>query len=326
MTKLPFVTIDANGEGVSVVGKGSPLLYIDNQRVDFSTLSGISVEDIKSVEIIRNPSVKYEAEGKAVIKINLKKVKETVLNSRYLRRQPFKNDSVIILMPISSRKNKTEWKINAAFNAVQHWESNGYNYTVPSKNISSDYTIVSVTNRPQTIFGASLYQELNDNGDYLTLAFNSNFRPDKGDNNTNTMYSENGISSNILTLNHQDNKRASINSVFNYNKKLADWDANIFTGFQYTRESRNVDYEFFNNINNSGYEFNQFRKQRYSGDVYSGRIDFEKKLNENYKLELGTSFTKAETTTDNITNYTAIKAPEFFNYFLKKAIPDHMPM
>lgn len=75
LTKLPFVTLDANGEGVSVVGKGSPLLYVDNQRVDFSTLSGISVEDIKSVEIIRNPSVKYESEGKAVIKINLKKSK-----------------------------------------------------------------------------------------------------------------------------------------------------------------------------------------------------------------------------------------------------------
>lgn len=320
LTKLPFVTLDANGEGVSVVGKGSPLLYVDNQRVDFSTLSGISVEDIKSVEIIRNPSVKYESEGKAVIKINLKKSKRDGSKLALSETATFqKRFSNYFNANFQQKKNKTEWKINAAFNAVQHWESNGYNYAVPSKNISSDYTIVSITNRPQTIFGASLYQELNDDGDYLTLTFNSNFRPDKGDNNTNTKYSENGVSSNILTLNHQDNKRASINSIFNYNKKLADWDANIFTGFQYTRESRNVDYEFLNNIDDSGYEFSQFRRQLYAGDVYSGRIYLEKKLNENYKLELGTSFTKAETTTDNITDFAALKNPEYFNYFFKES-------
>ena len=320
LTKLPFVTLDANDEGVSVVGKGSPLLYVDNQRVDFSTLSGISVEDIKSVEIIRNPSVKYESEGKAVIKINLKKSKRDGSKLALSETATFqKRFSNYFNANFQQKKNKTEWKINAAFNAVQHWESNGYNYAVPSKNISSDYTIVSITNRPQTIFGASLYQELNDDGDYLTLTFNSNFRPDKGDNNTNTKYIENGISSNILTLNHQDNKRASINSIFNYNKKLADWDANIFTGFQYTRESRNVDYEFLNNIDDSGYEFSQFRRQLYAGDVYSGRIDFEKKLKENYKLELGTSFTKAETTTDNIIDFATVKAPEFFNYFFKES-------
>lgn len=319
LAKLPFVTLDANGEGLSMVGKGTPLLYVDNQRIDFSTLAGISVEDIKSVEIIRNPSVKYEAEGKAVIKINLKKSKKDGSKLSLSETATFqKRFSSYFNVNFQQKKNRTEWKINAAYNAIQHWESNGYNYAVPSQNISSDYTILSLTNRPQTIFGASLYQELNDDGDYLTLTFNSNFRPDKGDNNTNTQYSENGISTNILTLNHQDSKRASINSIFNYNKKLADWDANIFTGFQYTRESRNVDYEFLNNIDNSGYEFSQFRRQMYAGDVYSGRIDFEKKLNDNYKLEIGTSFTKAETVTDNITDFAALKAPEFFNYLFKE--------
>lgn len=35
LAKLPFIYVDANGEGLSMVGKGSPLLYIDNQKVDF---------------------------------------------------------------------------------------------------------------------------------------------------------------------------------------------------------------------------------------------------------------------------------------------------
>lgn len=319
LSKLPFVMMDANGEGLSFVGKGVPLLYIDNQRVDFATLSGIAVDDIKSVEIIRNPSVKYESEGKAVIKINLKKsrkdgaqlsISETATFQKRFRSHFTAN--------YQQKKNKTEWKLNSAYNQINHWESNGFEYSVPSKNIYSDYVITSITKRPQTIFGGSLYHELND-GDYITLTVNSNFRPDKGDNNTNTLYSENGNSSYIKTLNQQDSKRSTINSIFNYNKKLANWDANIFTGLQYNRESNNVYYIFYNDINNSGYEFSQFRSRLYSGNVYSGRIDFEKKFNEKHILELGGSYTSAETNTDNTTDYRNNQAIEYYKYQFKES-------
>ena len=320
LSKLPFVMVDSNGEGLSFVGKGTPLLYVDNQRVDFATLSAIPVDDIKSVEIIRNPSVKYESEGKAVIKVNLKKSRKDGSQLSITETATFqKRFSNYLSANFQQKKNKTEWKLNAAYNQINHWESNGFDYSVPRKNIYSDYIIKSITKRPQTIFGASLYQELNDDGDYVTLSVNSNFRPDKGDNNTNTFYSENGNSAFIKTLNQQDSKRATINSIFNYKKKLTDWDAEILTGFQFKRESKNVDYSFFNDTNNSGYEFNQFRVQRYSGNVYSGRIDIEKKLSENYSLEIGGSYTKAETKNDNKTTFKNNQNTEFYHYDFKEA-------
>jgi hypothetical protein len=320
LSKLPFVMVDANGEGLSFVGKGTPLLYVDNQRVDFATLSSISVDDIKSVEVIRNPSVKYESEGKAVIKVNLKKSRKDGSQLSASETATFqKRFSNYLSANFQQKKNKTEWKLNASYNQVNHWESNGFDYSVPSKNIASNYIIKSITKRPQTIFGASLYQELNDDGDYITMSVNSNFRPDKGDNNTNTFYSENGNSAFIKTLNQQDSKRATINSIFNYKKKLTDWDAEILTGFQFKRENKNVDYQFFNDTNNSGYEFNQFRIQQYSGNVYSGRVDIEKKLSDNYSLELGGSYTKAETKNDNKTTYQNNQNPEFYLYQFMEA-------
>ncbi len=320
LSKLPFVMIDANGEGLSFVGKGKPLLYVDNQRVDFAMLSAIAVDDIKSVEIIRNPSVKYESEGKAVIKVNLKKSRKDGSQLSISETATFqKRFSNYFAVNFQQKKNRTEWKLNGAYNQIDHWESNGFDYSVPAKNISSDYIIKSITKRPQTIFGASLYQELNDDGDYITVTLNSNFRPDKGDNNTDTFYSENGNSDVIKTLNQQDSRRATINSIFNYKKKIAELDAEILTGFQFKRESKNVDYSFFNDTNNSGYEFNQFRVQRYSGNVYSGRIDIEKKLSEKYKLELGGSFTKAETRNDNKTTYLNNQNPELYLYNFKEA-------
>jgi len=314
LAKLPFVTIDANGEGLQMIGKGTPLLYIDNQKVDFNTLSSLSVDDIKSVEIIRNPSAKYEAEGKAVIKIILKNSKKEgykiTLNETAVFNKRFSNNFSV---NYQQKKNKTEWKLNAAYNQIQHWESNGFEYSVPSKNIISDYVIKSITNRPQIILGTNFYQDLKD-GDYLTFVINANLRPDKGDNTTITNYEKNTIKSQILTVNHQDRQRATVNSIFNYNKQLKSIDANIFTGLQFTRESDNVDYEFYNNINNVGYIFSQFRKNKYSVNVFSGRIDIEKKLNENSQLGIGSSFTKAEAVTNNLTDYRNQNSYEYFKY------------
>ena len=313
--KLPFIYVDANGEGLSMVGKGIPLLYIDNQKVDFNVLSAVSVDEIKSVEIIRNPSAKYEAEGKAVVKVILKNSKKEgyklALNETAVFNKRFSNN---FSANFQLKKNNTEWKLNAAYNQIQHWESNGFDYSVPGKNIKSDYIILSMTNRPQVILGASLYHELND-GDNLTFTINGNLRPDKGDNNTVTNYEINGLKSQIVTLNPQDRKRATINSIFNYNKQLKSINATIFTGLQYTRESNNVDLDFYNDIDNSGYSFSQFRKQKYAVNAYSGRIDIEKKIKENYQLGIGGSFTKADATTDNLTDYRNLNPSEYFKYF-----------
>ena len=315
LAKLPFIYVDANGEGLSMVGKGIPLLYIDNQKVDFNVLSAVSVDEIKSVEIIRNPSAKYEAEGKSVVKVILKNSKKEgyklALNETAVFNKRFSNN---FSANFQQKKNNTEWKLNAAYNQIQHWESNGFDYSVPGKNIKSDYIIMSMTNRPQVILGASLYHELND-GDNLTFTINGNLRPDKGDNNTVTNYEVNGLKSQILTLNPQDRKRATINSIFNYNKQLKSINATIFTGLQYTRESNNVDLDFYNNIDNSGYNFSQVRKQKYAVNAFSGRIDIEKKIKENYQLGIGGSFTKADASTDNLTDYRNLNPSEYFKYF-----------
>ncbi len=318
LAKLPFIYVDANGEGLSMVGKGIPLLYIDNQKVDFNVLSAISVDEIKSVEIIRNPSAKYEAEGKAVIKMILKNSKKEgyklTLTETAVFNKRFTNN---FYANFQQKKNKTEWKLNASYNQIQHWESNGFDYSVPSRNLSSDYIITSITDRPQVILGASLYQELKD-GDNLTFTINGNLRPDKGENNTVTNYEVNGLKSQILTLNPQDRKRATINSIFNYNKQLKSINATIFTGLQYTRESNNVDLDFYNNIDNVGSVFSQFRKQKYSVNAFSGRVDIEKKIKENFQLAIGGSFTKADAITDNFTDYRNVKPSEYFKYFFNE--------
>ncbi|MCJ8152753.1 outer membrane beta-barrel family protein [Chryseobacterium sp. SSA4.19] len=320
LSRLPFIRIDPNGENLYFVGKGIPLLYIDNQRVDFSVMSALSVDDIQSIELIRNPGIRYEAEGKAVIKVTIKKNKKDnqklILTETGVFQKKYSN---YLSGNYQSKKNKTEWKLNASYNQVNHWESNGFDYQVDTKSITSDYIIKSVTKRPQLIFGANFYQELGEEGDYISLALNSNMRPDKGNNNTVTNYAENTLITNVQTLNRQDKNRATVNAIFNFNKNLPKLEASVFTGFQYKRESDNVDYDFYDNKDFSGYEFRQFRHQLYSGNIYSGRIDIEKKFSDPFKVQLGGSFNSAETFTDNTIQLANIQEPDRLEYLFKES-------
>ena len=72
LAKLPAVLVNPDKENVTVVGKGSPLIYIDNQKAGMNELNALASVDIKTIEIIQNPSAKYEAEGRSVILITRK--------------------------------------------------------------------------------------------------------------------------------------------------------------------------------------------------------------------------------------------------------------
>lgn len=73
--QLPM--IDASGGGLSVLGHGAPVIYINHRLVrSTSELTTLSAEDISSVEIITNPSSRYGAEITSVILIRTKKLDE----------------------------------------------------------------------------------------------------------------------------------------------------------------------------------------------------------------------------------------------------------
>lgn len=67
--------IDASSGGISVLGHGSPLIYINNRLVrDSGELSLLSADDITTVEIVTNPSAKYGSDVTSVILIRTRKL------------------------------------------------------------------------------------------------------------------------------------------------------------------------------------------------------------------------------------------------------------
>ena len=78
---LPRVSV--NGQKISVFGKGTPIVYINNKRVnDNNEIVNITPDNIKSISVITSPGAEYDAEVESVIRI---KTKERRANGFSLR-------------------------------------------------------------------------------------------------------------------------------------------------------------------------------------------------------------------------------------------------
>lgn len=71
LSRLPFINMD--DEGLTVVGKGEPTIFINNRPVRSSEeLQLLKSESIKDIQIITSPGAEYSSDAKAIIKIQTK--------------------------------------------------------------------------------------------------------------------------------------------------------------------------------------------------------------------------------------------------------------
>ena len=298
LSKLPGIQISGDQENISIIGRGNPLIYIDNQRVGINDLNTLSVEDIKTLEIIKNPSSKYEAEGRAVILITRKLSKkdkfETTISEGASVKKRFNN-----YLGINSnfKKNKTEIKTNFNYNQLNPWESAANNLEIPNDNITSNFIAESYTKRRQFILGGGLYHQINED-DYLSFNLSGKIQKDNDENTTNTFHDQNNVQNKIETLNNNDENRNFLNSFVNYNKKIKPLDINLFTGFQFSNFNQKSNSIIQNNYDNTQFDLTQNRNQKFNVDVFSGKTDLEKTFKNEMKWEVGALYLSAEANTD----------------------------
>lgn len=293
LSKLPDIQISADKESILVVGKGNPLIYIDNQKVGINDLNALSVADIKTIEIIKNPSSKYEAEGRAVIliirKLSKKDGFETNISEVASLKKRFNN-----YLGINSifKKNKTEIKINFNYNQLSPWESIGNNFEIPNNNISTNFIAESYTKRRQFILGGGIYHQINED-DYLSFNVSGKIQKDNDKNTTISFIDRNNVQNYVETLNSNDENRNFFNSFVNYNNKIKRLNAKLFTGFQFSNFYQKSNSIIQNNYDNTQYDLTQNRNQKFTVDVFSGRTDLEKLFKNEMKLEIGALYLSA---------------------------------
>lgn len=297
LAKLPKIQITPEKDGISVIGKGTPLLYIDNQSVDMNEFNNLAVEDIKTIEIINNPSSKYEANGRVVILITRKFTKKEGYNVTLSENASFKryfNNYAGI--NASLKMGKLEFKSNFNYNQIKVWESNGNDFTMPDYDIHSNYLVTAVTKRPQFVYGGGLFYKISED-DYLTFTISRKGQKDIFDIKTHTFNQEQNVVNEINTLNVNDENRNFTSGFLNYNHKIKSMGAKLFSGFQYSSFNQQIASVIFNNYNDTGSELSQNRNQEFGVNVFSGRTDLEKTWANEMKLELGALYVAADADT-----------------------------
>ena len=73
LSRVP--TISKKGDGYEILGKGAPLIYVNNRKLnDLNELRNIQSDFIRHVEVIQNPGARYDATVHSVIVIHTKRI------------------------------------------------------------------------------------------------------------------------------------------------------------------------------------------------------------------------------------------------------------
>ena len=141
LSRVP--TISKKGDVFEILGKGVPLIYLNNRKLtDLQELRNIQSDNIKNIEVIQNPGARYDASVNAVIIIHTKRTAGeglgVELTSWSSKGHGYVNNERINL---TYRKGKLELFANlfGAYNKL--WSSGGFEQAVFAD------TLWSVTNR-----------------------------------------------------------------------------------------------------------------------------------------------------------------------------------
>lgn len=210
LSRTPGLMTDVGGQ-ISVLGKGNPIIYIDNKElINKDELSTLQSNDISKVEIIRNPSSKYNASGRPVVIIRTKKSRKNNTMIQF-------NNNLTIARKVSDRIGLQLTQNIGRYSGFYSYSYGVYNQkqyadyfqTIHNKDYTMHNTsnaVQSYSNKNHNIFTGVDYRIRNN--DFLGLKFAGSFSDD-----TRNEYRI----QNITKSNASESKNRNLNSVKNKN-------------------------------------------------------------------------------------------------------------
>ncbi|HEV7331693.1 MAG TPA: outer membrane beta-barrel family protein [Flavisolibacter sp.] len=304
LSRAPGVFIDAEGN-IQLNGRSGVLVMIDGKQTYLSArdlrtlLEGMSAENLKNIEIITNPSAKYDAEGTAgILNINLKKNTQQGMNGSvytgytYNFRQQHGASAGGNINYKSGRWNSfanldfsrrvggreaTFTRIFYSTNKTTYFDQVATgNFMVqgpPSVRLGTDYSF-----NDQHSVGAMVYYATNTaKSDFLTDTYigGAPKRPSQfieADNFSENTYTN--YTTNLHYTGKFDTVGTQLNADLDY-VKITNRGASYFNNYYTDLQSGTKTTDLLYNHTPNGY------------DIYSARLDFTLPLTKQHKLEMG---------------------------------------
>ena len=298
LSRVPNVII-TEGQ-ISVLGKGEAIIYLNGILINYERFAAIPVSQISKIEVISNPSSKYDAEGKAVINIITKKNIESGIMgsaSQQVTVSEFAGTSTNTLLDFNYAKGRFSFITNYG---LQLGKGRELLYTTRTRPNPEDYMRSQLTTdwkrqfNNYSNFGFGLQYTFSDKN-YMSLAYSGNIEDLGGivlsrnsiANNAGNSFYTTDIAKNDVLLNQFIN--------LNYNAITDRKGSSLFIGTQYSNYNGTVrDFIDENSL------IDELNKEKFLKNNVDNRIniisiqaDYLKKINENTKLETGVKFSNA---------------------------------
>jgi len=297
MNNIPSVSVDPQTNAISLRGNENVRVLIDGKPSNIDTaqlLKQIPSSSIKQVELITNPSAKYNPEGMSgIINIILHKnanngFNGSINNGVTFGKTPKVNSSLDMNYRVGKINVYGSYGFNHGFQAnygnINSYQPNAekmVRFDFRNKNTSHLYKI-----------GVDYY--INDSNT-LSVYTNQNRFLSSGNSITTVDYFSNAIDD-ILQYNSSKNNNPSETYNLDYKHKFKKEGENIELEYNYNKNKGNEN-SLFNTVTNS---FNTSEKNDITTDNHNTKInlDYTNPLSKNSRLELGLE-TRIENTNNN---------------------------
>ncbi|MTH16930.1 outer membrane beta-barrel family protein [Flavobacterium sp. LC2016-01] len=296
--RVPNVTV-ADGE-ISVIGKGEAIIYLNGVLINYDRFAAIPVSQIQKIEVISNPSSRYDAEGKAVINIVTKQnVESGVIGtaSQHVSVSKFGGTSYNSLFDFSYSKGKFSFISNYGLQLGRNRE---LLYTTRTRPNPDEYIKSELTTdwkrrfNNYSNFGVGLQYSFNA-ANYISLAYSGNVN-DLGGITKSTNTIENSFGSSFYATD-VDRNDVLLNQFvnLNYNRETDQKGSTLFIGSQFSNYNLTIGDQIKENSFVEETDLERYLKNNVGSriNIIAVQADYTKKIDEKTKLETGAKISYA---------------------------------
>ena len=298
LSRVPNVTV-SEGQ-ISVLGKGEAIIYLNGILINYERFAAIPVSQISKIEVIPNPSAKYDAEGKAVINIITKKNIENGIMGTATQQvtvSEFAGTSTNTLLDFNYTKGKFSFITNYG---LQVGKGRELLYTTRTRPNPEEFMKSELTTdwkrqfNNYSNFGFGVQYTFSEKN-YISLAYSGNIEDLGGvvesrnsiENNSGNSFYATDIDKNDVLLNQFVN--------LNYNAITDKKGSSLFIGSQYSNYNGTIkDFIDENGLVNDSITQKYLKNNVGNAiNIVATQVDYSKKIKEDTRLETGAKYSYA---------------------------------
>lgn len=285
----------------SVAGRGEAMIFLNGQAITYEQMMAIPVSRIARVEVIPNPSARYDAEGKAVIQIITKSITTGgttgSVTQQYAYTQ-FAGSELNTLADLQYMHNKLSLQANYALETGNDREVLHTTRTRPSPTEYLHSDLITDWQRKMrnySNFGAGGQLNLKENS-YVSLTYKGNLNNQGGSQNSSNALTDVSGTSFYQSGIAKDEKRWNHAVTLNFQHAPDTLGSALFIGTQYARfQTDQHDRIGETSLISDSTSIRNLRNDVLIGiNISSTQVDYTKAFRRGGKLEAGAKFSYAD--------------------------------